>query len=148
MTAPTTTTINWKVSTISDNPFHLESVYIVTYIVNTAATSFSQRSASFTVGTLQNFASLTHSSPTIDSGNTIVGLRSYHITNQNFYQYAITINSGTSVSVSSNVTVDYMQYEYLILTFAKCPTATKYLQISDNTCHSTCPIRTSTNSYY
>ena len=130
VTAPDPTSINYRVSTITDQPFTLHSVFIGAYVFNTNDASFSQRSASFSTGTLQNFGSLTYSSSNVQSFNTIVGKQSYHITSQAFYQYAINIQDGTSISVSTNVTVDYMQFSYLVFNFAKCPVSEKYLAIS------------------
>ena len=73
---------------------------------------------------------MTHTSTSVQSYNTLVGKVSYHITNQAFYQYAINIQPSTSIAITTNVTVDYLQYDYLLLTFAKCPVATSWLAIS------------------
>ena len=110
VTALSTTSLEYKVSTISVKTFHLVSIVIGSYAYNTASTSFSKRSATYTLGTLHKFSSLTYSSANVKSSNTIVGIRSYHITNQAFYQYKIAITDGSGIIISSNVTVDYMQY--------------------------------------
>jgi len=147
VTVPTTTSINFRFSTISNLAFQLHSCLLGAYIYNTGDNSYTLRSASFVSGSFNNFGGSPYSNSKITTTNTILGTQSYHITNQAAYQYSLTISSG-QIAASTNRTVSYMQFSYLILTFAQCPTGNSYLSLVDNTCYSSCPIRTSTNIYY
>ena len=147
VTAPSSTTLAFRFSTISVQSFLLHSCLLGAYAFNTGDTSYTLRSANFVSGTFNNFGGSAYSDSKIKTGNTLLGTQSYHITNQIAYQYALTISNG-QVSSSTNVSVSYSQYAYLVLTFAKCNGGNPFLSMVDNTCYGTCPIRTSTNSYY
>lgn len=65
-------------------------------------------------------------------------MQSYHITNQNYFQYAIAINDA-SISITRNVSVLYMQYDYLLANFIACPIAEPYINLLSNLCFPACP---------
>jgi hypothetical protein len=147
VTAPDSTTLNYKISTISVQPFTLHTCLLGSYAYNTADTSYSLRSAVFTQGTFSNSGASSYTNNDIAVDNTIFGTKSYHLISQPAYQYAL-VMGGNQIRATTNVTVSYMEFVYLIMLFAKCNSGNPYLLTIDNTCHSACPVRTSTNNYY
>lgn len=105
------------------------------------------RKATFSVTMLSSMTSLSSSTPSIRTYNTLIGIQSYHITNRNYFQFAISRNDA-SISVTTNVTVLYMQYDYLLTNFIACSSAEPFLYIATNLCYSICPERTYTDNFY
>lgn len=150
-TAPTTTIIKFKVSTISVQAFYLNTIILGAFAYNSGEISGYNRSATFStssLGSVSSSTTLIYNNNLIRSYNTLVGLQSYHITNKAFFQFTSSINNGTSISVSTNVSIDYYLLDFVIMRFVYCPTPTNYYYVSQNTCYMTCPTRTYNSSFY
>jgi hypothetical protein len=117
------------------------------YLFNANELSMGPRKASFSVTMLSSTTTLSSTASSIRTFNTLVGIQSYHITNKNYFQFAISINQA-SISISNNVSALYMQYDFLLTNFIACPSAEPYINIAANLCYSVCPSRTYTDDFY
>lgn len=153
VTATTSTSITYKISTISPTSFFLTSIVVGCYIYNYNELNGNNRVGRFlwgSFGSVNNVAALsfTDSNKWVRTSNTMLGTNSYHIANQNFLQIKCTITPNTTVSATSSYSFNYMEFNYLILSFVYCnPASTPYLMVSTSTCYDACPIRYYPNTY-
>jgi hypothetical protein len=153
VTAPSTTSITYKVSTISVVSFYLTSVIVGAFLFNYNELNAGTRPARITLGSISsvngaNTLSYTDSGNIVRSYNTIMGMFSHHITSQANWQEKCTITPSTSITASSSYAFSYFALAYLIFQFPACPTATPLLYVSTLTCYNVCPIRYVANYTY
>jgi hypothetical protein len=151
-TALSTTTINFKVSTIAPTQFYLTSIIIGAYIFNYDELNSNNRVAQFKTGGLGSITAsqLTYTDPSnfVRSTNAILGTNSYHIFNQNYLHIKCTITPNNIITASTNYSFKYWAVNYLQLMFVYCnPANTPYLVVSSKLCYSTCPNRSYANIY-
>ena len=79
-----TTSITFRISTISPTAFFITSVIIEVFIFNSSLSS-NPRYATFSIGEVNNLNSYTNGAITTD--NTIYGIRTFSTANQNFLNY-------------------------------------------------------------
>lgn len=153
VTTPTATSILFKISTISPTAFFLNSVVVGAYIYNYNELNGYNRVGKLTsgsFGTVNNVAGLkyTDSTQSVTSYNSILGTASFHIANQNYLHIQCNISPNNVISASTNYSFNYMEFNYMIMTFVYCnPASTPYLMVSTSTCYDACPIRYYANGY-
>ena len=117
-TALTTTTINFKVSTISPVTFYLTSVIIGAYMFNYDELNNNNRVGRFNTGNFGSVGSAsaltyTDSSGFVRTTNTILGTNTYHIVNQNYLHIKGVISPNNVISATTNYSFSYMAFNYL-----------------------------------
>lgn len=152
-TAVTTTTINFKVSTISPTSFYLTSIIIGAYIFNYNELNNNNRVGRFNTGSFGSVGvtsqlTYTDSSNFVRSTNTILGTNTYHIVNQNYLHIKCTITPNNIISATTNYSFSYMAFNFLEINFVYCnPVSNPYLDVSSKLCYTTCPTRYYANIY-
>ena len=109
VTAPSPTSLTFRISTATVKAFQLNSCLLGAYAFNTGDTSYTLRSASFTWGSFNSQGSSSYTNSDIVAGNTFLGCKSYHIKNQGSYHYALAIGNNQA-RASTNITVAYMEF--------------------------------------
>ena len=112
---PSTTSVTYRISTITDNAFFLTSVMFSVFIYNENAVLTANRGARWTTGTQIKQNGLTYSSSIIQSYNTIYGLQGIHLKNEAILFYKTTITPGVSVTATTGSTYFWFGFSYLIV---------------------------------
>lgn len=153
ISAPTSTIINFKISTIATTSFFVTTVVVGGLLFNYNELLALPRSAKFTVGSISsvnnaNTLSYSDSGNIVRSYNSIIGMYSHHITNQANLQSKLTITPSTSITAASTYSFSYFALNYLILQFIYCPAPTNYLLVATAQCYDVCPVRYYQNATY
>lgn len=87
VTATSSTTLNFRVSTITPTPYYFSSAIVGAFLFNPNDLLTLPHTSRFTVGVLQSTVSLSYSDSLniIRSYNAIVGMVSHHIKSQSFF---------------------------------------------------------------
>ena len=86
-----TTSITFKISTISPSIYYLTSVVISVFIYDEAILQAAARTAQFSTAEINNLNS--YSNTAIQTYNTIYSIRTYHISGNTFLNYSWSISS-------------------------------------------------------
>ena len=82
------------------------------------------------------------------SYNTIVGLRSFYIKGDSFFNYQINIQNGVDISSTSTNNWIKMGYDFIVFEFFYCTDPTPYFLTAQSLCYDICPIRYCQNTQY
>ena len=126
---PSATEIKYRVSTIADNTFYLESIVLVVFAYNANELLQYQRSMKVTYGTFDavdddGTDKYTDTGSILRSTNSIVGIYSYRILYQTNLQYELTTTNFSTIVANTGYHFKYVAYNFMIFEFVKCNHAT------------------------
>jgi cysteine-rich repeat protein len=143
------TDINVIIKSLSTKNTKLTSIYVMVFIYNNAKLALVSPAAAYTLATFSstaaNNAALQWSNVNVRSYNTLIGLTSFYIKGDAFFNYMTFVNDG--LIAAANSTNNWQQFSFCVnlFRFYYCPDNIPYLMVSTQLCYDICPPRYCTN---